>query len=226
MLPRVGGYGRKLCLSLLSLLSLAGCGPSVSSGGSDGTGGQGIAVAHACAFETRQEDHCGGDSPASSWFPACDDGPCPTWLDDNNITSFDAEGNTCETDSEYRNVVDVPTTCAEWRSAGEPLVHPTSIYCGASLLHNEFDNNTGIENIGACQACIQRSCPNQYVSCYPSDGTGYKPSRCDDLIRCMRNCVAGGDATATACTQQYSDVVSSANDFYGCAIASCASNCN
>jgi hypothetical protein len=42
----------------------------------------------------------------------------------------------------------------------------------------------------------------------------------------MRNCVPGDDATAMSCTQQYADVVSSANDFVACAIASCAGSCN
>jgi hypothetical protein len=179
MNPLAGGCGRKVGLVVALVIALvvglvallAGCGPSTGSGTSDGVGSsQGVAVAHACAFESRLEDHCVGASPASNWRPGCYDGPCPTWLDDHNLTYFDAEGNTCEEDSEYRNVVDVPTTCSEWMSMGEPLVHPRAIYCGASLLYNEFENGTGIETSARARRAFSAVVPGSTPSATPRMG--------------------------------------------------------
>jgi hypothetical protein len=214
---------------LLVLLGLEGCmadanGPTGSTGAPSETTGPVAPPAHACAYETRRVQHCGGASPQGPWMPYCDDGPCPGWLDDHRITFVDLDGNSCDEDSVYRNVVDVEGSCDAWKSAGEPLTHPTQLYCGESLLYNEFDRGTMQD--GDCQSCLQSHCAAGYAACYPSNGAGYKPSRCNDLIRCMQNCTVDDVAGADACTQQFSDVVAAANQFLACAIRSCASTCN
>jgi hypothetical protein len=205
------------------LLCLGGCTAAVgNSPAAPSEGGSGMQpVAHSCVFQTRRVQHCGGASPEGDWVAHCNDGPCPSWLDAHLISFDDGLGDTCDEVSAYQNVIDFEGTCDSWMNAGEPLTHPTQLYCGESLLYNEFD--TGTDAFGDCESCLQSHCAIGYAACYPSL---HKSSRCDDLIRCMRKCPAGDGAGADACTQQFSDVVAAANEFVACTVQRCASTCN
>jgi hypothetical protein len=167
-----------------------------SAAGSGGTTG---AAAHSCAFQTRQVQHCGGATPLGDWTTSCQDGPCPTALSDNFTEYADLSGSsatgTCSTISEYRDVFDFEGACSDWMQAGAPLTGPTPIYCGHSLIYNEFTSGSQ-----SCDACAAANCSNEYVACCPSSSyaacspQSTVPNDCDDLIRCLRACTAGDNA--------------------------------
>jgi hypothetical protein len=209
-------YGR---LSAVFVSSLTACGGAPGTDDTDG-----VAVYSACAFQERTVEYCGATTPLTDWTPGCYDEPCPSRFDDGEISTPDvAGGGFCSQMNEYRNVIDIQTTCAQWQSAGEPFGYPSGLYCGASLLYNEFDDSTGIENVNACRSCLTSHCSSLAAQCFPQQGAG-RP-RCDELIRlCAQKCPLY-DNVATDCAE-YADVLPLANSFYLCSVEWCADVCD
>ncbi len=134
---------------------------------------------------------------------------------------------TCSTTSEYRDVFDFQGSCSDWMQTGAPLTGPTPIYCGHSLIYNEFTSGSQ-----SCDACAAANCSNEYAACCPSSSyaacspQSTVPNDCDDLVRCLRACTAGDDAAASACTGLYPDGVAPANAFATCIAQSCRDSCD
>ncbi len=222
--PKLGGLMFVLALRVSSLAllivtcALVACTSANSGSASSGGAGGGALAAQSCVYENRSVQHCGGATPGP-WSAYCDDGACPKFLDLHCIEFSSGTGGTCSDCGQYRNVLDYQGSCQAWKSAGNPLDPPAEIYCGHSLLYNWV--NEGGQDIGGCGRCLAAKCPSQYAACNPSGGGG-----CDGLMRCLRGCAAGDDATAKMCKQQYSDNVDAANAYFACAVTSCRGICN
>ena len=202
---------------------------SSAAGGTDGSTGL---ATHSCAFQTRQVQHCGGATPLGNWTASCQDGPCPTTLSDHYSQYGDLSGSsatgTCSTSSEYRDVFDFKGSCNDWMQAGEPLSGLNAIYCGHSLIYNEFTCDIGSQS---CQACATAHCSSEYVACCPSgvstcSAQSTFPNDCDELIRCLRGCTAGDDTAASACMRLYPGGVDAAHAFATCIAQSCRDLCD
>jgi hypothetical protein len=196
------------------------------SSNADGTGSPpltaAIASLHACVYESRSVQYCGG-ATTGVWVSYCNDTPCPMWLDDHEITFLDPGGDgTCGTGDEYRHVFDFAGSCDDWVAQGRPLMAPSPLYCGYSLLYNEFGEGEDLQDVN-CSTCMQTYCPQNYQACYP---VPYTDNRCDDLIRCLRSCAVGDAAASAACMQAGADVVDAASAFSTCASQSCSDSCD
>jgi hypothetical protein len=205
------------------LCGLTGCSSNAPSNGTSNLGAGGIVRGSvSCVFETRQVQHCGGANPLSDWAAHCQSGPCPTWLDDHQYEYADLTGSgTCSTVSEYRDVLDFQGSCDDWMNQGDPLTSPNTIYCGHSLIYNEFGAGGGLQYTD-CKTCLSRYCPSESAECYPQ-GSG---PPCDSLIRCLRACTVGDTVESDACMQNYANAVDAANAFAACISQSCHDSCD
>lgn len=203
------------CLSLLAV-PLAACSGGPSNNSQESAGGMSMTAAapHSCVFQTRLVTHCNGETDGL-WVSRCDDGPCPATLPDDASEFPNIEGGwLCVSLYENRNVVDIAGTCAEWTSAGFPDTPPDHIYCGASLLYNQYDEGTA--DYGACTACEQASCAAAQSAC---------DANCGALINCMRACTPGDVAAENSCAQKYPQSAGPANAYVACVVDSCGGIC-
>jgi hypothetical protein len=179
-----------------------------------------VASEYSCVYEYRNVRYCGPPQITKDWSKACDPLHCPYSIN-RNITYPDIiNGGTCSEAEEDRNVVDFAGSCDTWTKQGEPLDRPAPIYCGHSLFYNEF-------SLSDCEGCLKRFCPHDYRACYPMIvNNSSVATRCDGLIRCLRDCTPGNTAMADACTNKYADVVDAANAFGTCLSNNCSNECN
>jgi hypothetical protein len=217
--------GRLTTGLVVSLVVLPGCG-SAPDAGAQGTGFSPL-TAYSCVYQTREVQHCGGATPVNDWMPYCDSRPCPIFLDIHNRQYGDLAGEsitgTCSTSTEYREVFDFQGSCDEWTQEGQPLAPPKPIYCGHSLIYNEFSEGHSLGPY--CNNCAQDNCPNEYATCCP-DLTSCAANDCDSLIRCLRKCEAGDAAAERACMQAFPDGVQAAQALATCLTTSCFDTCD
>ena len=222
----------RVIMVLGCLAGLLAC-SSDAGGTSGGPPDSAVAATHSCAFQTRQVQYCGGTTPLGDWTAYCQDGPCPTTLADHYLEYPDPSGSsatgTCSTVSQYRDVFDFSGSCHDWMLAGDPLSGPMPIYCGHSLIYNEFASGIGSQD---CATCAAAQCSSEYVACCPSQQyatcstQSTFPNDCDDFIRCLRDCTAGDDMAASACLQLHPGAVNAANAFATCVAQSCRDLCD
>jgi hypothetical protein len=121
-------------------------------------------------------------------------------------------------------VFDFAGSCDDWTQQGQPLAALKPIYCGHSLIYNEFDEGHSLGPY--CDKCASAYCPNEYATCCPG-GTSCSPNDCDSLIRCLRKCKTGDIAAESACIQTYpAEAVQAAKALATCLSASCFDSCD